>query len=133
MSKTDERVVKGNVNFMSPEQARGEPVDARSDLFSVGLVMFTCLTGRTLYDGQSAIHQLMRAAVGPVTEHLRLLDDLPAEAGNILGRALAFDPAARFHSAAEFARALRELGLGSKRDLATLMKSYYAGEMKTEF
>ena len=65
VSKTDERVVKGNVSFMSPEQARGEVVDSRSDLFSAGVVMFYCLTGRALYSGDTTINQLMRAAVGP--------------------------------------------------------------------
>jgi serine/threonine protein kinase len=78
VSKTDERVIKGNVNFMSPEQARGEPVDLRSDLFSAGVVMFFCLTGRTLYSGDSTINQLMRAAVGPVTEQFEQLRDSPA-------------------------------------------------------
>ena len=133
VSKTDERVVKGNVSFMSPEQARGEAVDARSDLFSAGMVMFYCLTGRTFYSGETTINQLVRAAVGPVTEQFRRLADLPPEAGPILNRALALDPAGRFQSAAEFARALRGLTIASKTDLTQLMQSYYAEEMKTDF
>jgi hypothetical protein len=133
VSKTDERVVKGNVSFMSPEQARGDAVDARSDLFSAGMVMFYCLTGRTLYSGDGTINQLMRAAVGPVTEQFRQLGDLPPEATTILNRALALDPAARFQSAGEFARALRVLNIASKSDLAYLMQSYYSQEMKLDF
>ncbi len=133
VSKTDERVVKGNVSFMSPEQARGESVDHRSDLFSAGMVMFYCLTGRTLYSGESTINQLVRAAVGPVTEQFRQLADLPPQAGTILGKALALDPAERFQSAAEFARALRSLGTAGKTDLAGLMHGYYAGEIETDY
>jgi hypothetical protein len=133
VSKTDERVIKGNVNFMSPEQARGEAVDARSDLFSAGMVMFFCLTGRTLYSGDTTINQLMRAAVGPVTEQFEQVRDLPPEAGAILNRALTLDPVRRFQSAADFARALRPLATSGKTDLAALMQSFYAEEMKTDF
>ena len=49
VTKTQHGVVKGNVSFMSPEQARGIDVDGRADLFSLGLVMFYCLTGDVLY------------------------------------------------------------------------------------
>ena len=52
VSRTQIGVVKGNTNFMSPEQARGQAVDARSDLFSLGLVLYYCLTGELLYAGQ---------------------------------------------------------------------------------
>ena len=51
VSKTDVGVVKGNVSFMSPEQARGQTVDARSDLFSLGLVLYYGLTGEQLIPG----------------------------------------------------------------------------------
>ena len=64
VSKTEVGVVKGNVSFMSPEQARGQTVDARSDLFSLGLVLYYGLTGEQLYPGQSTFDQLMRAADG---------------------------------------------------------------------
>jgi eukaryotic-like serine/threonine-protein kinase len=133
VSKTDERVVKGNVNFMSPEQARGESVDSRSDLFSAGVVMFYCLTGRLLYSGESTFNQLIRAAVGPVTEQFRQIQDLPPEAGAILDRALAQDPARRFQTAAEFARAIRPLVGGGEADLVQMMATYYAEEMKVDF
>jgi hypothetical protein len=133
VSKTDERVIKGNVNFMSPEQARGEPVDLRSDLFSAGMVMFFGLTGRTLYSGDSTINQLMRAAVGPVTEQFEQLADLPPEVGALLNRSLTLDPGRRYASATEFARALRHLAATGKSDLAQLMQELFAEEMKTDF
>ena len=51
VTRTQHGVVKGNVSFMSPEQARGIDVDGRADLFSLGLVIFYCLTGEVLYQG----------------------------------------------------------------------------------
>ncbi len=54
VTKTQHGVVKGNVSFMAPEQARGTETDARADLFSMGLVMFYCLTGEILYQGNTS-------------------------------------------------------------------------------
>ena len=61
VTKTQHGVVKGNVSFMSPEQARGIDVDGRADLFSLGLVIFYCLTGEILYQRQ---HDLRAAGQG---------------------------------------------------------------------
>src|SRR5205085_10352069 len=65
VSKTQVGMVKGNANFMSPEQARGHAVDGRSDLFSLGLVLLYCLTGELLYWGDNDLDTLYRAATGP--------------------------------------------------------------------
>ncbi len=65
VTKTQHGVVKGNVSFMSPEQARGTDVDGRADLFSLGLVIFYCLTGSVLYQGDTTYELLVKAATGP--------------------------------------------------------------------
>src|SRR6185436_3694652 len=65
VSKTQVGMVKGNANFMSPEQARGHAVDGRSDLFSLGLLLHYCLTGELLYWGENDLETLYRAANGP--------------------------------------------------------------------
>ena len=62
-------LVKGNVNFMAPEQARGLEVDGRADLFSLGLTLFWCLTGELLYEGQTDFDRLIQAAEGPSEAH----------------------------------------------------------------
>ena len=71
VTKTQHGVVKGNVSFMSPEQARGIDVDGRADLFSLGLVMFYCLTGEILYHGETTYELLVKAATGPGPERAR--------------------------------------------------------------
>ena len=85
--------MKGNVSFMSPEQARGENVDARSDLFSLGLVIFFGLTNEQIYRGSGTFEQLLQAASGPKPEDLGKVAAHPL-ASAIVARALAVDPAA---------------------------------------
>ena len=70
VSKTEAGVVKGNIAFMSPEQARGQPLDQRSDLFSLGLVLYYSLINEQTYRATGTFEQLMQAATGPSEEQL---------------------------------------------------------------
>ncbi|HEY7374677.1 MAG TPA: serine/threonine-protein kinase [Polyangia bacterium] len=132
VSKTDVGVVKGNVSFMSPEQARGQAVDARADLFSLGLVLYYGLTGEQLYPGQSTFDQLMRAATGPKTEQLKLLSELPRASATLVTRALCVDPGLRYQTAAEFAAAVAPYVTGGKAEAATVIQELFGEEFKRE-
>jgi serine/threonine protein kinase len=79
-TQTQVGMVKGNTSFMSPEQARGQDVDARSDLFSLALVMFYCLTGRLLYEGDNDLDVLYKAASGPTPKDWEVIQQLPRPA-----------------------------------------------------
>jgi Protein kinase domain len=104
---TDAGLVKGNVLFMSPEQARGLPIDARSDLFSLGLTLYYCLTGEPLYQQDGSDYDLLvRAAQGPGPLELARVSSLPGPAAVLLERALRIDPNGRFESAEQFLLAL---------------------------
>jgi serine/threonine protein kinase len=117
---------------MSPEQARGQAVDHRSDLFSLAHVLHYCLTGRLLYSGENDLDVLYRAASGVTPEDLIEIRKLPEPAGGILEKALALDPAERFQSAHEFADALgAHIGAG-KSGLAKLMQRLFAEEIRRE-
>src|SRR6185436_8497667 len=102
VSHTEVGMVKGNANFMSPEQARGETVDYRSDIFSAGLVLYYCLTGEPLYRGDSGFNQLLRAAVGPATAQFGQIGMLEPAAAEVLRQALAVDPRQRYSTVAAF-------------------------------
>ena len=132
LSTTDVGVVKGNVSFMSPEQARGQAVDARSDLFSLGLVMYYCLTNEPLYMGEGTFDQLMIAASGPGTEHLQRISALPPVAAAILARALSVTPAGRYQNAAEFAAELAPHVSGITSPAASLMLSLFGEDFRKE-
>jgi tRNA A-37 threonylcarbamoyl transferase component Bud32 len=130
VSKTELGVVKGNVSFMSPEQARGQPVDPRSDLFSLGLVIHHSLTNNQLYLGESTFDQLLRAAHGPKTEQLRMLAGLPPTTAAILMRALSVDPNDRYQNAADFAADLAPHVAGGKFEAAALMQTLFGEELR---
>jgi hypothetical protein len=132
ISQTRVGVVKGNAYFMSPEQARGQAVDHRSDLFSLAHVLHYCLTGRLLYFGANDSAVLYRAAKGVTPEDLVEIRKLPHPAGQVLEKALALEPDERFQSATEFADALpNHLGAG-KRDTARLMQQLFGDELRRE-
>jgi serine/threonine-protein kinase len=132
VSKTDVGVVKGNVSFMSPEQARGQTVDARSDLFSLGLVLYYGLTGEQLYPGQSTFDQLMRAATGPKTEQLKLFTELPPVSSAVISRVLTVDPALRYQTASEFGAAVAPHITGGKVEASEVMQKLFGEEFKRE-
>jgi serine/threonine protein kinase len=92
-------VVAGNVDFMSPEQARGQPTDGRSDLFSLGLVLYFCAARAPLYRSRSVEEALPHAMVGPSPRDLEFVSGLAPPLPELLPRLLAVDPALRFDSA----------------------------------
>jgi eukaryotic-like serine/threonine-protein kinase len=133
VSQTDSGTVRGNVGFMSPEQARGRTVDHRSDLFSTGLVILYAATGEHTYPGQTFYDLLTAAASGPgVLQRARIAalpDPLPA----ILTRALQLDPDKRFQSSAEFSAAIApHLAGGGPSELATRLIALFGEELRAE-
>jgi len=129
VSKTQVGMVKGNANFMAPEQARGHAVDGRSDLFSLGLLMHYCLTGELLYWGENDLETLYRAANGPTVDDLAGIGALPEPASSILKRALALDPGDRYQTAAEFGEELAPYVGAGKHAVARLMQHLFANEI----
>ena len=131
-TQTQVGMVKGNTSFMSPEQARGQDVDARSDVFSLALVMYYCLTGRLLYEGGNDLDVLYKAASGPTAKDWEAINQLAHPAPQIFLRALAVDPAQRFQSAAEFAHELAPHVNGVKAESASLMQLLFGEELRRE-
>jgi len=132
VTKTQHGVVKGNVSFMSPEQARGIAIDARADLFSLGLVIFYCLTGEILYHGETTYELLVKAATGPSNAELARIAALPAPCADIVARALQVDPTKRYQSATEFAAAVLPHVTGGAAESATLMAGLFGDDFRAE-
>ncbi|HYN02682.1 MAG TPA: serine/threonine-protein kinase, partial [Vicinamibacteria bacterium] len=102
--------IMGTPNYMSPEQAQGLKVDGRSDLFSLGCVLYECLTGSKPFQGESITAILLKI----LREEPPLVDfagtGLPRGIDAVLRRTMAKDPAARYASGAELVDALRMAG-----------------------
>ena len=105
---TTEGMVVGTPHYMSPEQATGEHVDARSDIYSLGVVLYQMLTGAPPFDGDSAQAILMKQATAEAVPIRRLRSDVPAALAEVVDRTLAKDPGERFQTAEQLSRALVE-------------------------
>src|SRR5262245_12787989 len=117
---------------MSPEQARGIEIDARADLFSLGLVMFYCLTGDVLYHGATTYELLVKAATGPGPEELARITALPDPCAEILTRVLQVDPTRRYQRAAELGAALAPHRGNGQSDVAALMRALFGPDFQEE-
>jgi tetratricopeptide (TPR) repeat protein len=105
----------GTLRYMSPEQARGEALDHRTDLFSLGVVLYEAATGRLPFDGETprAVRQAtLEATPVPPT---RIASDLPAGFDRLVARAFAKTPDQRYQAATELAADLRHLAKRSRR------------------
>jgi len=103
---TTEGMVVGTPHYMSPEQATGERVDARSDIYSLGIVLYQMLAGAPPFDGDSAQSILMKQATAEPVPIRRLRADVPPGLAAVIDRTLAKDPAERFQSADELSQAI---------------------------
>jgi serine/threonine protein kinase len=95
---------------MSPEQALGEAVDYRTDIFSLGVVLFEMVTGRVPFLASAATEVTEEAVHGPLVAPTTLNKSLPPEIDAVVERMLAKNPAERYESAETTAAALRSIG-----------------------
>jgi serine/threonine protein kinase len=105
----EELGVAGTTAYMSPEQARGDKLDQRSDIFSVGIVLYELLTGKLPFEAeqQSALLYLLTNADPPPVQSLR--PDVPDNIAAIIRRALEKDPANRYQQIGEILEDLRQI------------------------
>ncbi len=96
----------GSVHYFSPEQARGEPATASSDIYSLGIVLYEMLTGVRPWEGDSAASVALARLSGPIPDPLAVRPTVPPDLAAITRRALALDPQDRWSSATIFADAL---------------------------
>jgi eukaryotic-like serine/threonine-protein kinase len=105
-NETKAGVLKGKISYMAPEHARGQKVDARSDVFSAGVMLWEALTGRKLHQGQSEQAILAALIAGDLPRASTVKPWVPTELDEICARAMAVDAGERYQSATDFQDAI---------------------------
>lgn len=108
-TKTQTSMIVGTPRYMSPEQATGKDVDGRSDVFSLGIVLFELLTGERPFDADNMPALVTRIAKAPHPPLMKYRRDLPTRVQSILDRALQKDIQNRYRHAGDMAQDLRDV------------------------
>jgi serine/threonine-protein kinase len=116
---TETGSIVGTAQYLSPEQARGGEVDQRSDLYSLGIVLYELLTGKTPFEGDTPVEIAMKHLSTPPQPPSKLRSDIPRELDMVVLRALAKDPDDRYQSADEMEADLERVSRGARVAPAT--------------
>jgi serine/threonine protein kinase/tetratricopeptide (TPR) repeat protein len=123
--ETKTGVLKGKLAYMSPEQAWGKPVDGRTDLFALGIVLYEAVTGERLFTGNDEISILEKVRKAEVTPPTQLNPSIPPELEVVLQKAMAKEPENRYQTASEMEMALEELITKKGYAFSSLSLSHY--------
>lgn len=133
-SQTVAGSLKGKLLYMSPEQADGKPIDARSDIFSLGNVLYECLTGKKLIAGDSELSILKNVRDANFPSPAKINPKIPAQLENIIMRALAKDVDSRFATAKDMEKELKDFMKQGKyhineSDVGDYMKTLFSKDI----
>jgi serine/threonine protein kinase len=127
--KTRTGTLKGKISYMSPEQAKGSSIDRRSDIFSLGIVLWEMVTTQRLFRGENDLQTLQLIINQPPRRPSELQPACTPELERVILRALAQDPAARYQTAAELLEALEALAKAEQLAIGGDGLSGYLGEL----
>jgi len=133
ITSTQARTLKGKAAYMSPEQATQQPVDRRSDIFSLGIVLFEALTLRRLFKSSTEVETLLRVRRARIPRPRLIQPDIPVALEKIVIKALALKPSNRYQTAAELQQALDEMLMRQERvvgqaQLSGLMDRHFSAQ-----
>jgi eukaryotic-like serine/threonine-protein kinase len=117
---TETGSIVGTAQYLSPEQARGGEVDQRSDLYSLGVVLYELVTGKTPFEGDTPVEIAMKHLSNTPQTPSELRSDIPSELDMVIMRALAKDPEERYQSADEMEADLERVARGAPVAAATV-------------
>jgi serine/threonine-protein kinase len=117
---TETGSIVGTAQYLSPEQAKGGEVDPRSDLYSLGVVLYELLTGKTPFDGETPVEIAMKHLSTAPKPPSKLRPDIPRELDMVVLRALAKNPDERYQSADEMEADLERVARGASVAAATV-------------
>jgi serine/threonine-protein kinase len=129
---TQEGRIKGKFSYLSPEQAKGQSITRRMDIFSAGTVLWEALTGRTLFRRADDAATIVAVLQDPIPAPSSLVPGLSPALDEVVLKALERNPDARYQTAADFAEALDRLDLegATSRGVAAYVGSVFGEEIK---
>ncbi|HEX2672688.1 MAG TPA: serine/threonine-protein kinase [Polyangiaceae bacterium] len=121
---TQEGMVFGTPEFMSPEQAQGKTLDARSDIYSLAVILYEVLTGKLPFSAKSPMEYIQKHVTEPIIPLSERVPErrFPKELDEVLARAMSKKPEQRYQTAAEFAEALRPFGGAAAQALPSSLR-----------
>jgi serine/threonine-protein kinase len=111
---TKSGTMRGKVAYMAPEQCLGRPIDRRSDIFSLGIVLYELVTSRRLFKGDTDFLVMTSIVNGKIPKPTSIRKDLPVELEDVIMKALAPKPELRFATAEDFAIELEKVAAGNQ-------------------
>lgn len=135
--KTQAGILKGKFGYMSPEQVRGLPIDRRSDIFAVGVILYEMLTGEKLFVGESDFSTLEKVRNAEVPAPRQFNPNIPAGLEKVVLKALAREADERYQWCSELQEDLNRFLLAgdtlySAKQLGLFMKEAFAEDLKRE-
>lgn len=122
-------VVKGKLQYLSPEQVQGRGVDRQSDIFAAGIVLWECLAGRRLFTGVTEAETLAMVLREPIAPPSSINPDVPLDLDETCLRALERDKERRFPTARELAAAIADGPMATPADVAAVVAEHAAPEI----
>ncbi|MCK5688853.1 serine/threonine protein kinase [Myxococcota bacterium] len=137
VTETRSGVLKGKYSYMSPEQASGDPVDSRTDIFALGITLYEVTTGTRLFKRENEIETLHAVIGCDVTLPTDLVPDYPEDLEYIVMRALSADPSDRYTYAGDMERDLEQFLINrghpsGASSLATYMQDLFSEKLADE-
>lgn len=118
--RTESGVIKGKFAYMAPEQCRSQEVDRRSDVFSLGIILYEVTTQHRCFRADSDFDTMRRIVNGDFIRPSRVMDDYPPDLEAIIMKALALDPSRRYQTAGEFLEALEAFMVASRLSVSPM-------------
>src|SRR5205823_12192237 len=128
-AETRTGIVKGKLAYLSPEQARGQPADRRSDVFALGIVLYEATTMKRAFRGRTDFETMQNIASGSYRRPSEHVPNYPRALEAVIARALAADPAARTPTAAEVLHGIEQVAAEQRIALSNVALGRFMPDM----